>query len=158
MANTRGRRSASNAALAAVPTSAAQTRTRGPIVPLVNPHLTTFEGREVIGSSVAITRAGDGLSDALAVEAQEYRHGETVFVVLECEVSKVRFDPVKDTNALRRVHTLVTVTATTVEKDLVGELIDEQRNRIDEARSMARLKYDPANDAEVATDDNGEPL
>ena len=131
---------------------------RAPIVPPTLSHLAPFEGREVIGASVAITRAGDGLSDALAVEPSEYRHGETVFVVLECEVGKVRFDPVKDTNALRRVHTLVTITATTVEKDLVGDLITEQRSRIDAARAMARLDLDPADGADVELDADGNPI
>ena len=128
------------------------------IIPTTVPNLTQFEGRDVIGSSVAITRAGDGLSQSLAVEPTDLHLGSTVYVVLECTVGKVRFEPVPDTSALRRVHTLVTTTATTVDKELVADLLEAQRVAIEKARGVTRLPFDPADDAEIVLDDDGTPL
>ncbi len=48
--------------------------------------LTSFDGRDVIKTTIAITKAGDGLSDALKVDPQEFSLGDEVVVVLKCEV------------------------------------------------------------------------
>lgn len=100
-----------------------------------------FDGREVVATSVQITNAGDGLSSALSIEPQEFSHGEIVCVVLRCEVSKVGFVPVKDTDRLTRVHTLRTGTATIVDPKLVQDLLDQQQVKIDEAQGRSRLPF-----------------
>jgi hypothetical protein len=122
------------------------------LVPLYPPTMQTFEGRDVIASSVAITNAGDGLSKALQVEPGELRLGDKVFIVLEAEVTKVRYEEVKDTDTLRRVHTCRTDTATFVDEELVAQVLDEQRRKIEKAQGVERL---PINDD---TDDDGEPF
>ena len=101
--------------------------------------LGSFDGREVIKATVAITRAGDGLSAALAVDPQALDLGDKVYVVLECEVGKVSFEPVKDTQHLARVHTLRTQGATLVDEDLVRKHLDEMQVRIEEAQGVSRL-------------------
>jgi len=111
----------------------------------------------VIGAGVEIPNAGGGLNQAMAVEPVEYHTGETVFVVMECHVSKIRFDPVKDTNALRRIHTLVATTATLADKALVGDLLEQQRVKIEQARGVERLDFDPADEVEIVIGDDGEP-
>jgi hypothetical protein len=104
--------------------------------------LTPFEGRDVIATKVAITRAGDGLSKAMEVEPDELDLGTTVVVVLECEVDKVRFEPVADTEALTRIHTLKAGTATIVESKVVAKALDDQRRRIEQAKGVERLPMD----------------
>lgn len=113
-----------------------------PPAPTAAVHLGQFEGQDVIGASVAITNAGDGLSEALATEPDELHLGDTVYVVLECTVSKVRFEPVKNTNALRRIHTLKTITATTAAQDLVEDILDEQREKNRLAALAAKAERD----------------
>lgn len=104
--------------------------------------LAPFEGRDVLGAKVAITRAGDGLSKALAVDPQEWHVGDTVHVVIRCEVAKVGHQPIDDTDALIRVHTLRAGTATVVGENIVGELIDAQDARLEEAQGVQRLGLD----------------
>lgn len=96
------------------------------------PELTPFEGREVYRTSIAITRAGDGLSEAMKVEPREFHHGETVYVVLECTVAKVQHVPYdKDDpfGPLSRVHSLAAGTATIVDEEIVAAHIADQAER-----------------------------
>lgn len=97
-------------------------------------NLTPFDGQDVIKTTIAVTNAGDGLSDTMKVEPKEFHLGETVYVVLECEVSKVRFEPIKDTDALSRVHVLRAGNATIVEADLVKPMVDAMAERVLEAK------------------------
>lgn len=104
--------------------------------------LTRFDGKEVVGTAIKVTRAGDGLSAALTVEPAEFHHGDIVNIVLRCEVSKVEFVPVKDTALLSRVHTLTAGLATIVDDDLVNEVLDQQKRKIEEALGVQRLDLD----------------
>jgi hypothetical protein len=99
--------------------------------------LSQFDGRDVLRTTIAITKAGDGLSEAMAIDPQEFHHAERVFVVLECTVDKVRFDPIKDTQALTRVHVLSAGLSTIVDEDVVRSVLDTQAERIEEARLAA---------------------
>lgn len=105
--------------------------------------LKKFDGKDVIAAAVAITNAGDGLSAAMAVDPSELHHGETGYIVLEYEVAKVRFDPVKDAaNKLIRVHILKAGAATFIDDELVAEAIERQKVRIEEAAGVHRLPMD----------------
>lgn len=108
--------------------------------------LEAFEGHDVIGAKVAITRAGDGLSDALSVEPVAYDQGAKIYVVLECLVDKVQFDPVKDTDSLVRKHTFAAQAATIVDAELVAGLVDSQkeliRKRKEEAAGIQSIPFD----------------
>ena len=101
--------------------------------------LTKFEGRDVHSATVSITNAGDGLSKAMKVDATELHHEQTVHVVLECVVAKVRFDNVPDTDGLQRVHVLKAGRATLVDGDMVQAALDAQQARIDEALGNMHL-------------------
>lgn len=104
--------------------------------------LKKFEGREVIGTRIAITNAGDGLSKALAIEPQELHLGDKVYVVLEAEVAKVTMQPVPDNpRTLFRVQVLKAGTATLVDEDSVKEALEEQRVKIEAAAGVARLDF-----------------
>ena len=100
-----------------------------------------FEGREVIATRVAITNAGDGLSQAMAIEPTELAIGDRVFIVLECTVGPIKFDPVKDSDKLTRVQTLRAGMASLVDETLVREVLDQQQIKLDEARGITRLSF-----------------
>lgn len=114
------------------------------------PDLSDFEGHLVVGTTIAITNAGDGLSKALQIDPTEYDHGDVVHVVLECEVTKIRFDPSKDDpNSLIRHHVLKAGTSTVVEGSTVAGVLAAQRKKIEEAEGVQQLDLD-------GTDDDGE--
>lgn len=93
-----------------------------------------YEHRDVLQTTVQVTHAGDGLSEAMELEPTVLHHGQTVFLVLECEVSKISYPPIKDTDALARLHTLRAGRATIVDKDLVVNALNDQHLRIVAAR------------------------
>jgi len=101
----------------------------------------TFEGADVIKVQVAVTNAGDGLSDALAVDPQPLPLGATVHVVLECVVQQVKFVPALDKehpeDGLARVHVLRAGRATIVDHEDVQTALDAQADRILRAREEA---------------------
>jgi hypothetical protein len=103
------------------------------------PKLKAFEGLPVTSAGVEIPSAGGGLRDALRVDPVELHKGETVFVVLQCEVGKVRFDPVdrdEPAGPQRRVHVLGTTAATIVDRELVASALDAQAERIAKASEV----------------------
>lgn len=100
--------------------------------------LQPFDGRDVRKTTISVTNAGDGLSKSLKIDPKEMHMGETVFVVLECEVAKVRFVPIGDGEDLAREHILRAGTGTLVDKDLVELVIDEARARILAAEEEAK--------------------
>lgn len=100
-----------------------------------------FEGREVIGTGVAIKGAGDGLSKALAIEPEELTIGETVYVVMECTVTKISHAKVKDTEHLMRTQDLHANTVAIADKELVVDLLAAQQEKIDEAEGRKKLSF-----------------
>lgn len=117
-------------------------------VPLYNPQLTPFDGRDVISSAIKITKAGDGLSTALQVEPGELHVGDEMHVVLKCVVGDVAFKPVSDTDCLTRVHNLVTQEATFIDGKQVAKLLDEQRRKIEQAAGIERIPFEDDDGAE----------
>lgn len=105
------------------------------------PALHKFEGKEVIGTKVKITGAGDGLSQALAIEPTELKLGETVLVLVECTVDKITHERVKDTNVAQRVQSLKASTATIVDAEFAGDRLEQQRIKIEQAKGVDRLDF-----------------
>ena len=103
------------------------------------PDLHDFDGHEVLSTSVVVTNAGDGLSQAMTIEPEEFTHGQVVHIVLRCEVTKVAFTPIKDTDALTRVHTLRAGMAVIVDEKLVKAALDAQTKKIEESKGIQRL-------------------
>lgn len=93
--------------------------------------LKKFEGKEVSRATIAVTKAGDGLSAALSVDPTEYGINDRVYVVLETHVGKVTHLDDKDRpNALIRQHTLVTEHAAIVDGQVVAELLAETKQKV----------------------------
>lgn len=122
--------------------------------------LPQFEGMPVVASAVRITRAGDGLSEALKLEPQELHHGQEVWFVLHGTISRVSHDPVpKADGILQRVHTVRADEVAMVGQEDVKDLLDRERERVlalkEQAAGITRLPmggedplgvFDPAGD------------
>lgn len=111
--------------------------------------LGVFDGQNVIAATIAVTGAGDGLSQALAVAPAELHMGQQVDVVIRCRVASVKHVPTnKDQPGgdLARQHTLKAGLATIVEATLVNEVLAAQKKKLDEANGVVGL------DAQVGED------
>lgn len=104
-------------------------------------HLADFEGSPVRQSGIEIPGAAGGLRDPMKIDPRAFHKGEKVYVVLECLVDKVRFDPIdKDAPAgdQRRVHVFSVEGATIVDGELVEEHLAAQRAKIERAKDAAK--------------------
>jgi hypothetical protein len=108
-----------------------------------------FEGREVIGTKAKIVKTGDGLSESVALDPVELGLGETVFLLVEATVTRVSFEPVKDTASLIRVPTLAANTVTLVDKEFAGARLEAQRVKIEQAKGVERLSFDDDGEGEA---------
>lgn len=106
----------------------------------------TFDGRDVIATSVAVTNAGDGLSQSLAVDPREIHIGDTGVIALEYVCTKVGFVEVKDTDCLNRVATLKAGAATLIDRSVVAEVLDAQALKLEQARGVQRLSLNGEDD------------
>lgn len=107
-----------------------------------NGSLGTFEGRDIVQTSVAVTNAGDGLSQSLTVDPKILHVGDTGAVVLEYEVVRIQFRPVADTDVLNRIATLKAGNATLIDRSVVGDVLDANVRKIEQARGIERLPLD----------------
>jgi hypothetical protein len=109
--------------------------------------LPDFEGSPVRRSTVKITRAGDGLSEALKIAPEAFHHGDEVYFVLRGLVTQVNHVPVSPLDAdLIRVHTLVCQDITQVDAADVDVFLDQANERLKLAREeeagISRLGFD----------------
>lgn len=111
--------------------------------------LDDFENKPVTEVGIEIPGAAGGLRDAMKIDPEQFHQGDQVYVVLHCDVSKIRFEPVdKDypTGPQRRVHVFAVENATMVDGDLVSTQLTEQAERIrlarEEAEGIKRLPFD----------------
>jgi hypothetical protein len=93
--------------------------------------LKRFEGKDVMAATIAVTGAGDGLSEAMDVGPTEYHQGDTVYTVMEHVVSKVTYEDMpKMDGALRRKHTFKTQHATVVDGQSVAAALTEHKRLV----------------------------
>lgn len=109
-----------------------------------------FAGKTIASTTVAITKAGDGLSQSLAANgAEDIELGGHYFVLMEVDAKGIRLDLAKETpNSLLAKVNLVAGTVTLVDKDLAAPLLAEQADRneaarieAEEARGIHRLGF-----------------
>lgn len=119
--------------------------------------LTPFEGRPVIRTTIKVTKAGDGLSEALSIEPEELHVGQRLRLVMDVVVDEVRFDRLlakgTDTGQLVRVGILEAEAATILRADIraVDKAMREQGERLRKAREQAREgKYELGDDEAMA--------
>lgn len=136
--------------------------------------LTPFEGRDVTRCRVEIPGAAGGLRDALDFDPVEIGHDEEVCIVMKLRCRKVRFDEIKDSDCLARVHVLEPIEgeASFVEEAVVEEAIRKQKDRIklnqeaeggisrifdEDGKPFGHDSDDEPADGEVVEDEEGGP-
>lgn len=101
-----------------------------------------FEGRDVLQLVARVTKAGDGLSKAIALAPTPHRTGDDVTVVMRCKVGPVAHDLIPDTDALKRIETYIAGTVTVVADDgAIAAQLDEQERLLEEAQGIKRLEF-----------------
>jgi hypothetical protein len=111
-----------------------------------------FEKHEVLSAGMEIPGAAGGLREPLKLDPVELPLEGRCYVVMELVVTKIRFDPVKDSDgALTRVHVMSVEKAAFVDGDVVTEQLAETQRRIverrkaeDEAKGTPQLPLDEA--------------
>lgn len=107
--------------------------------------LAEFEGDKVVGTTVAIRGAGDGLSKALKIEPVALHRGKRVCVILETLVGPIGFVPVPGVDGVvTRKHDLLTEVATIVDYDLVADLLTAQRAKLVAEEERVKLEKEAA--------------
>lgn len=97
----------------------------------------TFEGREVIGSEIAVSGAaadGDGVDP--------FQVGDVVFLVCEAVVQKVTHQSVKDSDKLIRHCAAKSLVGAVVDRDLVQDAIEMARMQQEAKEGIQRLGFD----------------
>lgn len=100
--------------------------------------LTPFEGDDVLSAGVEIRNAAGGLNEAMKIDAAEWHKDDEVVVALRCSVTKIRFEPIKDTDGWRRVHILDASTAAVIDSDVVEKLLSAQAEKIRRAKEAEK--------------------
>lgn len=105
---------------------------------LATRELTPFEGQPVIRASIAVTKAGDGLSEKLQFDPVELHVGDHFRLVLDVVVGEIRFKPIKDApECLNRIAILVAGDASMEDEHFAEEQIKATRDGIRLARENA---------------------
>lgn len=104
--------------------------------------LKKFENKDVVGTSIKVTRAGDGLSSALDVDPIAIPQGAKVYLILETECIDVQHPRAKANNAnlLMRKHVLQTSRAMIVDGSTVAATLDERDRVLAERAEEARVR------------------
>ncbi len=90
-----------------------------------------FEGNPVTTVGVEVRNAGGGLSEALDIEPVILHGGDTVYVVMRCDVTGVNHKPVKgDEGNWKRIMVMRATDCTILDTAAVRKAIDTQRERI----------------------------
>ena len=110
-----------------------------------------FEGTPVEGVKIIVTRAGDGLSEAMPVAPLVLHSGDTGYIVLKFKATKIRFDPRKprkdeleEDMGVDRVQVLEAQAAAFIDEDLVGDTLSKMAERIAAYRAEQKRKADEA--------------
>lgn len=96
-----------------------------------------FERQEVDRCSVRITRAGDGLSEALKIEPKALLLGQEVFYVVRGRVTQVNHRMQGEDETVTRMHTIEVQQITEVPRNSVARMLDEAEEALQRARDEA---------------------
>lgn len=99
-----------------------------------------FEGDPVSEVGIEIPSAAGGLREALAIDPVVMHKDDESMVLLRTKVKKIRHEPVKDSDAWRRVHVLETTSATIVDGDVFEEALAAQAERIQRAKEAGQMR------------------
>lgn len=99
-----------------------------------------FEGNDVLGIAVVITKVGDGLSKPMEIDPVTLKKGDVVHFAGRGIVTNIAFKPIKDTNGVSRVQTIDAESVAIVDGDEIEALLLAQEQAIadHEAEEAAR--------------------
>lgn len=97
--------------------------------------LPAFESNAVSAARVRITRAGDGLSEALKIEPRAIQLGERVYYVLEGEC--VQINHVEKDDIITRVHTIAAESIAEVDDETATKMLREAANELERKKAAA---------------------
>lgn len=116
------------------------------------------DGKEIVGCSIAVRNAGDGLSKALQVEPRIIKDGSKVYILMEGTVHGIDYKDVpNDESKTMRVHVVKAGTATLVDKEFATELLDKQAEAIEKFQGINRLNFADT-DPDTDPGDNVRPI
>lgn len=108
-----------------------------------------FEGDEIVGSTIKLVGAGDGLSQSLTIDPVAFHRGEDVYFVIHGKVRFPAFPPEKKgSDRVVRQHTVDTVDIAIVDEADVAELLLRNRQKVKDAMEAlaAQMKVDDPED------------
>lgn len=106
-----------------------------------------FEGRKIDRATIKIVGAGDGLSDALAIDPEEIELGEDRYFVLRGSCGRVSIETDKN-GVTARVHTIKTAEITMLEGKMVKDFLTAA------ADNLARAKSELEGQMQLQADDD----
>ena len=111
--------------------------------------LTPYQGNRIIGTSIALTNAGDGLSEKLAIDPVEYPVGTELTVAVRVVVDnhshkRVVVKGQAIPGVLHLVQTLKASMATIVDAHLVDAALEETEAQITAERERRKLEAERA--------------
>lgn len=125
--------------------------------------LPTFEGDAITELGMSIPGAGGGFREPLAMDPSlvalmaPVTKGDVIYVVLELVKANVHMDPAKGGEGWKRVDIFDVNGVAVVDGDLVSEVINDQRSRVDaakqaieDAKPIRQLRVDEAGDVHGA--------
>ena len=83
------------------------------------------KGRDILSVGMEVRNTGHGLSESVAVDPVQLTHKQRVRVIFECEVEKIRYDGIKDTDGLQEVYMLVALGGTIASPEIDRAVADE---------------------------------
>lgn len=127
-----------------------------------------FDGHEITRRLIKLTKAGDGLSEALEVNEHRLQAGDKVTIVLKGIVGGAQHKPRdagKYDDDYVRVDNIVTQSATIVESDVVDDILKTHEEAVYELRArekerregLKRLPLDKEPDVDAAAEDGLTP-
>lgn len=105
------------------------------------PMLPEFEGMTVSKCSVRITKAGDGLSEALDLEPKAMHAGDEAFYVIKVQFTSVNHKADKKSGTLVRVHTAEVEDIVEIDAATAVQMIDEERAELRRRQREAAVAH-----------------
>ncbi len=103
--------------------------------------LTPYLGEEVLAVKVSVSNTGDGLSKSMGVDPIEPRVRERLCVVFDCEITAHYHQAIANSpKGLELVLRMRAEDATIVPRELVQDLLDNQKKRIEEKVGIHQLQ------------------
>lgn len=112
-----------------------------------------FEGRDVLQATLIITKTGDGLSTMMEIEPAAWHQGTKLHVVMEVDLTKIRFDQIKGTDAMKRVHIGEAGTIAIVDASVVADVMAQQQKKNEEKAGTMRLPGTTPGDGDEPDDE-----